>query len=86
MSTEKKSCVLKFTHTMMYKLSLITSKKGKASDNNGLRAADIKTCDATTKETIRQIFNEVLKQEDCTPETWRIIHVKAIHKKCGRSW
>ena len=46
-------------------------KKSKASDNHGIRAEDIKTCDETTKEMIRQIFNEVLKQEDCTPKTWR---------------
>ena len=46
-------------------------RKGKASDNHGIRAEDIKTCDETTKEMIRQIFNEVLKQEDCTPKTWR---------------
>ena len=45
-------------------------KRGKASDNHGIRCEDIKTCDETTKEMIRQIFNEVLKQEDCTPKTW----------------
>ena len=44
-------------------------KKGKASDNKGIRAEDIKTCDDTTKEMIRQIFNEVIKQGICTPET-----------------
>ena len=55
-------------------------EKGKASDNNGFQAEDIKTCDATTKEMIRQIFNEVLKQEDCTPETWRRIRRKVIFK------
>ena len=47
-------------------------KKGTASDNNGIRAEDIKT---------RQIFKEVMKQEDCTPETWRKIRIKAIYKK-----
>ena len=46
-------------------------ERGKASDNHGIRAEDIKTCDETTKEMIRQIFNEVFKQEDCTPKTWR---------------
>ena len=56
-------------------------KKGKASDNNGIRAEDIKTCDATTKEMIRQIFNEVLKHDDCTPATWRRIRIKVIYKK-----
>ena len=30
------------------------------------------------KEMIRQIFNEVMKQDDCTPETWRIIHIKVM--------
>ena len=48
---------------MKYKLPLITSRR-KASDNNGIRAKDIKTCDETTIETTRQIFNEVLKQEE----------------------
>ena len=31
-------------------------------------------CDAATKEKIKQIFNEVLKQESCTPATWRRIN------------
>ena len=57
------------------------STKGKASDNNGIWADDIKTCDATTKEMTRQIFNDALKQDDCTPETWAIIRVKVIYKK-----
>ena len=34
-----------------------------------------------TKEMIRQIFNEVLKQDDCTPETWRRIRIRVIYKK-----
>ena len=46
-------------------------KKGKASDNNGIRAEDIKNCDVATKGMMKQIFNEVFKQESCTPETWR---------------
>ena len=66
---------------MKHKLPLIASKKGKASDNNGIRAEEIRTCDDTTKEMIRQIFNEVMKQEDCTPETWRIIRIKVVYKK-----
>ena len=33
------------------------------------------------KEMIRQIFNEVLNKNDCTPETWRRIRIKVIHKK-----
>ena len=35
-------------------------KKGKASDNNGIRAKDIKICDDATKEIIKPLFNEVL--------------------------
>ena len=38
-------------------------KKGKASNNNGIRAEDIKTCDTETKEMIKLIFKVVLKQE-----------------------
>ena len=48
--------------TVIYSLLI-----GEASDNTGNRAKDIKTCDEMTKEMIRQIFNEVIKQEDCTP-------------------
>ena len=55
--------------------------KGKASDNNGIRAEDIKTSDETTKEMIRQIFNEVIKQEDCTLETWKRIRIKVIYNR-----
>ena len=40
------------SHKMRYRLPSITSKKGKASDNNGIRADDVKTCDGTTKEMI----------------------------------
>ena len=29
---------------------------------------------------IRPIFHEVLKQEDCTPETWKITRIKVTHK------
>ena len=43
-------------------------KKGKANDNKGIRAEDIKACDNETKEMIKMIFNEVFKQESCTPE------------------
>ena len=56
-------------------------KKGEAGDSNGIRAEDIKACDEETKEMMRQIFNEVLKQRDCTPEAWRRIRIKVIYKK-----
>ena len=37
-------------------------KKGKPADSNGIRAEDIKACDDETKEMLRQIFNEIVKQ------------------------
>ena len=40
-----------------------TQKKGKAADRNGNRAEDIKACSKETKEMVRQIFNEVIKQK-----------------------
>ena len=53
--------------------------KGKACDNKGIRAEHIKDCDDMTKEMMRQIYNEVKKS--CTPETWRRVRIKVIHKK-----
>ena len=77
MNTKKKSCnedvrneIPDFTQDEV-QAAIDNLNEGKASGNNGIRAEDIKTRAETTKETIRQIFNEVLKQEDCTPETWR---------------
>ena len=54
--------------------------KGKAGDSNGIRAEDInKACDEETKEMMRQIFNEVLKQRDCIPEAWRRMRIKVVY-------
>ena len=55
----------KNSQKMRCRLSLTASKKGKARYSNGIRAEDIKACDETAKEVIRQIYNEVLKQDDC---------------------
>ena len=62
-----------------YRLQSPDSKKGKSADSNGIRAEDIKACDEETKEMVRRIFNEVVKQK--TPEAWRIVRVKVIHQK-----
>ena len=59
-------------------------KKGIANDSNGIRAEDIKTCDNETKEVIKLIFNEVLKQESCTPEVWRRKRIKSFPRKRER--
>ena len=56
-------------------------KKGMASDCNGGRAEDIEACSEKTNEMKRQIFNEILKQEDCTPTTWRRIRIKVNQTK-----
>ena len=42
-----------------YRQQSTNSRKAKQVTNNGNRAEDIKTCDGTTKDMIRQIFNEV---------------------------
>ena len=54
-----------------YRMQSKDSKKGKAADSNGIRAEDIKAYDEETKEMVRQIFNEVIKQKEYTPEAWR---------------
>ena len=56
-------------------------ERGKASESNGIRAEDIKECDEETKEMVRQIFNEMIKQKECTLQTWQRIRIKVIFKK-----
>ena len=41
-------------------------------------------CSDRTKQKIRQIFNEILRQRDCTPKTWRKNRLQVIHKKEDR--
>ena len=56
-------------------------KKGKSPDSNGIRAEDIKACDDETGEMVRQIFNEIIKRNEFTPEDCRKVTIKVIHKK-----
>ena len=53
-----------------HKLQSTDSKKGKSADSNGIRAADIKACDDETEEMVRQISNEIVKQNEFTLEAW----------------
>ena len=53
-------------------------KKGKSPDRDGIRAEDIKACDDEIREMVRQIFNEIIKQNELTPEAWK--------KRCGKCW
>ena len=56
-------------------------KKGKSPDSNGIRAEDIKACDDETREMVRQLFNEIIKRNNFTPEEWKKVKIKVIHKK-----
>ena len=56
-------------------------KKGKQETANGIKAEDIKACDDETKRLMREIFSEVIRCEDITPEAWRRIRIKVIYKK-----
>ena len=58
----------------------INSKKGKPPDSDGIRAEDIKACDDETREMARQIFNEIIKQNEVTLEAWKKVK-KGLHKK-----
>ena len=53
-------------------------KKGKYPDSNGIRAEDIKARDDETKEMVRQIFNEIIKQNEFTPEAWKKVKNKSV--------
>ena len=59
-------------------------KKGKAKDNSGVRAEQLKICSEETKEKIRNIFNDIAQQDDFTPNSWRKIRIQVIHKKGSR--
>ena len=57
-------------------------KKGKSPDSNGIRAEkDIKACDDETREMVRQLFNEITKRNNFTPEEWKKVKIKVIHKE-----
>ena len=57
------------------------SKKGKSPDSDGIRAEDIKACDDETKEMVRHIFNEIIRQNEFTLEAWKKVKLKVLHKK-----
>ena len=63
------------------KLQSTNSKKSKSPDSNGIRAEDIKACDDETREMVRQIFNGITKRNEFTPEDWKKVTIKVIHKK-----
>ena len=50
-------------------------KRGKSPDSDEIRAEDIKACDDETKEMLRQIFNEIIKQNEFTPEAWKKVKI-----------
>ena len=56
-------------------------KTGKSPDGNGIRAEDIKDCDDEMREMMRQIFNEIIKRNNFTPDEWKKVKIKVIHKK-----
>ena len=56
-------------------------KSGKSPDGNGIRAEDIKDCNEETREMMRQIFNEIIKRNNFTPEEWKKVKIKVIYKK-----
>ena len=56
-------------------------KKGKAKNSRGVRAEQLKNCSDNTKERIRMIFNEIIRQEHFTPKSWGKIRIQVIYKK-----
>ena len=56
-------------------------KKGKSPDSNGIRAEDITACDEETRDMVRQLFNEIIKRNNFTPEVWKKVKIKVIYKK-----
>ena len=58
-----------------------SSKNVKSRDSDGIRAEDIKACDDETREMVRQILNEIIKQNEFTPDAWKKVKIKVLHKK-----
>ena len=56
-------------------------KTGTSPDGNGIRAEDIKDCNHETREKMRQIFNEIIKRNNFTPDEWKKVKIKVIYKK-----
>ena len=56
-------------------------KEVKSPDSNGIRAEDIKACDDETREMVREMFNEITKQNEFTREAWKKVKIKVVHKK-----
>ena len=61
--------------------SINFKRNGKSPDSDGIRAEDVKACDDETKERVRQIFKEIIKQNEFTPEAWKKVKIKVLHKK-----
>ena len=51
------------------------------TDSNGIRTEYIEACVDETRKMVRQIFNEIVKQNEFTPEAWKKVRIKVIHKK-----
>ena len=56
-------------------------EKSKSPDSDGIRAEDLQACDDETREMVRQIFNEIIKQNEVTLEAWKKVKIKLLHKK-----
>ena len=80
---DQNDCIKEFT-TDEIQNAIDRLKKGKAKDGNGIRAEQVKNCSDETKEKIRTIFNEIARQEDFTPKSWRKMRIQVIYKKGDR--
>ena len=79
-NTEETTRIPEIT-TKELQTAIIKLKKGKSPDNKGIRAEDTKDCDEETREMMRQIFNEIVRRKEFTPEDWKKVTIKVIHKK-----
>ena len=57
------------------------SKKANPQTAKEFEPKTLKACDEETREMVRQIFNEIIKRNEFTPEDWKKVTIKVIHKK-----
>ena len=61
--------------TEEFRTAITKLNKGKSPDSNGTRAEDTKACDDETREMVRQIFNEIIKQNEFTREASKKVKI-----------
>ena len=62
-------------------LQIAINKLKKENLQKAIWAEDTKACDDEIREMVRQFINDVIKRNEFTPEDWKKVKIKVLHKK-----